>query len=72
MDLECTAEPFKQHCILTNKRNKLTDEKGVVLFRARAESQASLHHARKAIKGKVYAGVLGTDSTLDAGLLMLP
>jgi hypothetical protein len=27
-----------------------------------------LHHAREAIKGKVYAGVLGTDSTRDAGV----
>jgi hypothetical protein len=27
-----------------------------------------LHHAREAIKGKVYAGVLSTDSTHDAGV----
>jgi hypothetical protein len=63
MDVERTAKPFK-HCILTKDRNRLSDEKGVVMFRA-GQNLKHLHHARTAIKGKVYAGVVGTDSTRD-------
>ena len=57
MDVERTAKPFK-HCILTKERNRLTDESGVVLFRA-GQNLKHLHHARTAIKGKAYAGVNG-------------
>ena len=57
MDVERTAKPFK-HSILTKERNKLTDESGVVLFRA-GQNLKHLHHARIAIKGKAYAGVNG-------------
>jgi hypothetical protein len=66
MDVECTAKPFK-HCMLTKDRNRLSDEKGIVMFRA-GQNLKHLHHARESIKGKVYAGVLGTDSTHDAGV----
>jgi hypothetical protein len=59
MDMERTAKPFK-HCILTKERSKLTIEKGIVLFRA-GQNLKHLHHARKAIKGKVYEGVVGTE-----------
>ncbi len=37
------------------------------MFRS-GQNLKHLHHAREAIKGKVYAGVLGTDSTHDAGV----
>ncbi len=63
MDVEHTAKPFK-HCILTKDRNRLSDEKGVVMFRA-GQNLKHLHHARTAIQGKVYAGVVGTDSARD-------
>jgi hypothetical protein len=66
MDVERTAKPFK-HCILTKDRNRLSDEKGVVMFRA-GQNPKHLHHARTAIKGKVYAGVVGTDSTCNEGV----
>jgi hypothetical protein len=33
MDMECMAKPFK-HSILTKDRNALSNEKGIVLFRA--------------------------------------
>jgi hypothetical protein len=33
MDVECMAKPFK-HSILTKDRNALSNEKGIVLFRA--------------------------------------
>ncbi len=66
MDVECTAKLFK-HCILTKDRNRLSDQTGVILFRS-GQNLKHLHHAREAIKGKVYAGVLGTDSTHDAGV----
>jgi hypothetical protein len=66
MDVECTAKPFK-HCILTKDRNRLSDGIGVIMFRS-GQNLKHLHHAREAIKGKVYAGVLGTDSTCDAGV----
>jgi hypothetical protein len=59
MDMECTAKPFK-HCILTKDRNKLTNEKGIVLFRA-GKNLKHFYHARKAIKEKVYAGVVRTE-----------
>ncbi len=51
MDVEPMAKLFK-HCILTKNRNKFTNEKGIVLFRA-GKNLKHLHHARKAIKGKV-------------------
>ncbi len=63
MYVERTAKPFK-HCILTKDRNRLSDEKRVVMFRA-GQNLKHLHHARTAIKGKVYAGVVGTDYTHD-------
>ncbi len=37
------------------------------MFRSR-QNLTHLHHAREAIKAKVYAGVLSTDSTRDAGV----
>ncbi len=55
MDVERMAKPFK-HSILTKDRNALSDEKGIVLFRA-GQNLKHLHHACKAIKGKVYGGV---------------
>ena len=55
MDVECMAKPFK-HCILTKDRNALSNEKGIVLFRA-GQNLKHLHHAREVIKGKVYGGV---------------
>jgi hypothetical protein len=51
MDVERTAWPFK-HCILTKDRNRLSDEKGVVMIRA-GQNLKHLHHARTAIQGKV-------------------
>ncbi len=67
MDMERTAKPFK-HCILTKKdRNRFSDAKGVVMFRA-GQNLKHLHHARTAIKGKVYPWVVGTDSTHDEGV----
>ena len=57
MDVEHTVKPFK-HCILTKDRNRLSDAKGVVMFRA-GQNLKHLHHARNTIKGKVYAGVNG-------------
>ena len=55
MDVERMAKPFK-HSILTKDRNALSNEKGIVLFRA-GQNLKHLHHANKAIKGKVYGGV---------------
>ncbi len=66
MDVERTAKPFK-HCILTKDRNRISDAKGVVMFRA-GQNLKHLHHACTAIKGKVYAGVVSTDSTHDEGV----
>jgi hypothetical protein len=66
MDVERTAKPFK-HCIITKDRNRLSDAKGVVMFRA-GQNLKHHHHARTAIKGKVYAGVVSTDSTHDEGV----
>jgi hypothetical protein len=37
------------------------------MFRS-GQNLKHLHHAREAIKGKVYAGVLGTGSTRDTGV----
>ncbi len=37
------------------------------MFRA-GQNLKHLHHARRAIKGKVYAGVVDTDSTHDKGV----
>jgi hypothetical protein len=62
MDVERTANPFK-HCILTKDRNKLTNEKGIVLFRG-GQNLKHLCHVRKAIKGKVYGGVTDRDCNL--------
>jgi hypothetical protein len=55
MDVECMAKPFK-HSILTKDRNALSNEKGIVLFRA-GQNLKHLHHAHEVIKGKVYGGV---------------
>jgi hypothetical protein len=55
MDVERMAKPFK-HSILTKDRNALSNEKGIVLFRA-GQNLKHLHHAHEAIKGKVYGGV---------------
>jgi hypothetical protein len=44
MDVECMAKPFK-HSILTKDRNALSNEKGIVLFRA-GQNLKHLHHAR--------------------------
>ncbi len=66
IDVERTAKPFK-HCMLSKDRNRLSDEKGIVMFRA-GQNLKHLHHARESIKGKVYAGVLGMDYTHDAGV----
>jgi hypothetical protein len=66
MDVERTAKPFK-HCSLTKDRNRLSDGTGVIMFRS-GQNFKHLHHARDAIKGNVYTGLLGTDSTCDAGV----
>jgi hypothetical protein len=66
MDVEHTAKPFK-HNMLSKDRNELSDEKGIVIFRA-GQNLKHLHHAREPIKGEVYAGVLGMDSIHDAGV----
>jgi hypothetical protein len=66
MDVERMVKPFKD-CIVTNNRNRLSDAKGVVLFRA-GQNLKHLHHALTAINGKVYAGVVDTDSTHDEGV----
>jgi hypothetical protein len=64
MDVEPRAKPF-MHCMLSKDRNRLSDEKGIVMLRA-GQNLKHLHHAQESIKGKVYTGVLGTDSTHDA------
>jgi hypothetical protein len=66
MDVERIVKPFK-HCMLTKDRNRLSDGTGVIMFQS-GQNLKYLHHAREAIKGMVYAGVLGTDSTGDAGV----
>jgi hypothetical protein len=66
MDVKRTAKPFK-HCIPTKDRNRLSGGTGVIMFRS-GQNLKHLHHAREAIKGKVYTGVLGSDSTRDAGV----
>jgi hypothetical protein len=48
MDVERTAKPFK-HCMLSKDRNKLSDEKGIVMFRA-GQNLKHLHHAWESIK----------------------
>jgi hypothetical protein len=55
MDVKCMVNPFK-HSILTKNRNALSNEKGIVLFRA-GQNLKHLHHAREVTKGKVYEGV---------------
>jgi hypothetical protein len=62
MDVECMAKPFK-HCILTKDRNAPSNEKGIVLFRA-GQILKHIDHAPKAIKGKVYGGVVNSDCDL--------
>ena len=64
MDVERTAKPFK-HCMLSKDRNRLSDERGVVMFRA-GQNLKHLHHARESIKGKVYTEVLGVDGVTTA------
>ncbi len=64
MDVERTAKHFK-HYMLSKNRNRLSDERGVVMFRA-GQNLKHLHRAWESIHGKVYAGVLGADSTHDA------
>jgi hypothetical protein len=49
--------------LLTKDRNALSNEKGIVLFRA-GQNLKHLHHARKVIKGKVYGGVINSDCDL--------
>ncbi len=63
MDVECTYKPFK-HCMLSKERNRLSDENGIVMFRA-GQNLKHLHHAWESIKGKVNTGDLGMDSTHD-------
>ncbi len=55
MDVECMAKPFK-HSTLTKDRNALSNEKGIVWFRA-GQNLKHLHHAREVIKGNFYGGV---------------
>ncbi len=62
MDVEHMAQRFK-HCILTKDRNALSNEKGIVLFRA-VQNLKHLHNAREVIKGKVYGGVVNSDYDL--------
>jgi hypothetical protein len=62
MDVERMAKPFK-HCILTKDRNTLSNEKGIVLFRA-GQNLKHLHHASKVIKGKVCGGAINCDCDL--------
>jgi hypothetical protein len=66
MDVENMTKPFKQ-CILTQDRNSLSDARGKVLFRA-GQNLKHLYCALEAIKEKVYTGVLGENSTCDAGV----
>jgi hypothetical protein len=60
------ARPFR-HFILTKDRHSVSDARVIVLFRA-GQNHKHLHHAHKAFKGKVYARVLGADSTCDTGV----
>ncbi len=62
MDMERMAKPFK-HCILTKDRNALSNEKGIVLFRA-GQNLKHLHHAHEVIKGTVYGGVVNSGCDL--------
>ncbi len=62
MDVKCMAKLFK-HCILTKDRNALSDEKGIVLFRA-GQNLKHLHHAHKVLKGNIYGGVVNSDCHL--------
>jgi hypothetical protein len=63
MDVDRTAKPF--NCMPSKDRNRLSDERGVVMFRA-GQNLKHLHRARESIKGKVYAGVLGVDGATVA------
>ncbi len=62
MDAKRMAKPFK-HCILTKDRNALSNEKGIVLFRA-GQNLKHLHDAHEDLKGKVYGGVVNCDCDL--------
>ncbi len=64
MDVEHTAKPFK-HCMLSKDQNRLSDERGAVMFRA-GQNLKHFHRARESIKGKVYTGVLGVDGATAA------
>ena len=62
MDVECLTKLFKDY-ILTKDRNAVSNEKGIVLFRAE-QNLKHLNHAHKVIKGKVYGGVINSDCDL--------
>ncbi len=62
MDVECLTKLFKDY-ILTKDRNAVSNEKGIVLFRA-GHNLKHLHRVRKAIKGKVNGGVINSDCDL--------
>ena len=64
MDVEHTAKPFK-HSVLTKDRNSLSNEKGIILFRA-GQNLNHLHNACQVLKGNSYAGVIGGDA--DGGM----
>lgn len=52
IDVERVAKPFKNN-LLRKERNRLSDEKGVVLFRA-AQNLKYLMKAKMELKGKLY------------------
>ena len=56
MDVERAAKPIKNQ-ILTRERNRLSDEKGIVLFRAQ-QNLKNLMDTRMALKGKVVDSLL--------------
>ena len=64
IDVEGVAKPFKRN-LLRKERNRLSDEKGIVLFRA-AQNLKYLMKAKMAVKGTMYdvcakRGVAGRD-----------
>ena len=56
IDVERVAKPFK-HNILRKKRNRLSDQKGRVLFRA-AQNLRYLMKEKMEWKGKIYDGTM--------------
>ena len=52
IDVERVAKPFKHH-LLRKERNRLSDEKGVVLFRA-SQNLRHLMKAKQELKGKLH------------------